>query len=150
MVSNTVEGSRGLRNSRKILQKAHLSLKAAFPAFKLTQNCYINMNITVFLKNWLFNHELGSPFSPTACWAWKTPHNVKSRGPRKSQLSNSSWIYIVWTPLICRSGGWEKVLKGWDQDLKLFIKFRDFSRNKKRRSHWISILLLSINVIVIK
>ena len=69
LVSNTVEGTRGLRNSRKILQKTHLSLKAVFPTFKLTQNCHINMNISFFLKNWLFNPELGSPFSLTACWA---------------------------------------------------------------------------------
>ena len=30
------------------------------------------------------------------------------------------------------------------------IQFRDFSTNKKRKSHWILIFLLLINVIVIK
>ena len=39
---------------RKILQ--------FLPSFKLTQNCYINMNI-FFLENWQFNHKLDHPFS---------------------------------------------------------------------------------------
>ena len=46
-----------------------LSLATVFAAFKLTQNCYVNMNtsfylfIFYFLENWQNNHKLGSPLS---------------------------------------------------------------------------------------
>ena len=36
----------------------HLSLRTLFPALKLTQLCFINLNIFFFLENWQFNHKL--------------------------------------------------------------------------------------------
>ena len=40
-------GSGEIRDARKILQfLPHISLETVFPALKLTQNCYININIS--------------------------------------------------------------------------------------------------------
>ena len=61
-VLSTVGGSGGGKTPGKLCNGyPHLSLETVL---KLTQNCYINMNI-FFLENWRFNHKLAPPLSPT-------------------------------------------------------------------------------------
>ena len=37
----------------------HLNLETRFSELKLTQNCYININISFFFEKWQFNHISG-------------------------------------------------------------------------------------------
>ena len=65
-----------------------LSLETVFPALKLTQICYINMNIS-FLKNWKFNHKLSPPLLHTPPLS-STPSLKDSKVSRKQKLQFSN------------------------------------------------------------
>ena len=53
-----------------------LSLETVFPALKVTQNCYLNVNIS-FFENWPFNHILGPlRFSTNILCLKNYPHNL--------------------------------------------------------------------------
>ena len=68
-----------------------LSLETVVPSLKLTQNCYLNMNI-FFLKKWQLNHKLASSlfYEHSVPETLSSQSNkMKSMGLQKSQFLNS-------------------------------------------------------------
>ena len=69
----------------------HLCLKTVFTALKLAENSYKYFNITIFFKNWQFNHQL-APVLICHMLHWKTfltiSQNTNARRLQKWQFSN--------------------------------------------------------------